>query len=124
MSDPLPAPVPDCTQCSEIQQLQGQVRQLQERVRELEARLNTHSGNSSLPPSANPPSAPKPPSKLPTGQRPGGQHGRPPAGITTDLDGNARFVDDLATVEERQRRGADRGYGRLRHLPAMLQRRG
>jgi transposase len=88
MSDPVPAPASGCPQCAEfaklvlqlqaqIQQLQGQVRQLETEVRELRARLNTHSGNSSLPPSANPPSAPKPPAKPPTGRKPGGQPGHP-----------------------------------------------
>ena len=70
-------PTPNCTQCTEIQQLQAQVAQLQAEVRELRARLNTHSRNSSLPPSANPPSAPKFPPKLPTGRKPGGQPGHP-----------------------------------------------
>lgn len=53
------------------------LREQDRRIGELEARLNTHSGNSSLPPSANPPSAPKPPPKPPTGRKPGGQPGHP-----------------------------------------------
>ena len=48
---------------------------LQAEVRDLRAKLNTHSGNSSLPPSANPPSAPKPLPKPPSGRKPGGQPG-------------------------------------------------
>ena len=50
---------------TQVQLLQAQVAQLQTEVRELRARLNMHSGNSSLPPSANPPSTPKPPPKPP-----------------------------------------------------------
>jgi len=46
-------------------------------VAELRARLGQHSGNSSLPPSANPPAAPKPVVKEPTGRAPGGQPGHP-----------------------------------------------
>ena len=74
MSDPLPTAASGCPQCAKLAELVGQ---LQAEVRELHARLNTHSGNSSLPPSANPPSAPKPPPKLPTGRKPGGQPGHP-----------------------------------------------
>ena len=81
MNDPVPVPAPGCPQCAEfaklVMQLLAQIQQLQERVRELEARLNTHSGNSSLPPSANPPQAPKRPSKPSTGRKPGGQPGHP-----------------------------------------------
>lgn len=55
--------------------MRAQIAELQAAVRELKARLNTHSGNSSLPPSANPPDAPKPPSKAPTGRKAGGQPG-------------------------------------------------
>ena len=77
----MPMPAPDCPRCAElaklVEELQLQIRQLQAEVRELRARLNTHSGNSSLPPSANPPSAPKPPAKPPTGRKPGGQPGHP-----------------------------------------------
>jgi transposase len=60
-----------------VEQLQAQVKALQAEVRDLKARLNTHSGNSSLPPSANPPGAPKPPPKPPTGRKSGGQPGHP-----------------------------------------------
>ena len=60
-----------------MQTLQAQVEQLKSKIRELEARLNTHSGNSSLPPSANPPSAPKAPPRTPSGRKPGGQPGHP-----------------------------------------------
>lgn len=57
--------------------------QLLERVRDLEARLKQHSGNSSLPPSADPPSAPPRPTKTPRGRKAGGQPGHP--GVTRDL---------------------------------------
>lgn len=81
MSEPLPSPAPGCLQCDRltklVMQLIAQIQQLQGRVHELEARLHTHSGNSSLPPSANPPSTPKPPPKPPTGRKPGGQPGHP-----------------------------------------------
>lgn len=65
-------PATECTRCAELAKL---VQELQAEVRQLRAQLNTHSGNSSLPPSANPPSAPKPPAKPPTGRKPGGQPG-------------------------------------------------
>jgi transposase len=58
-----------------VEELQSQVKELKSKIRDLEARLNTHSGNSSLPPSANPPGAPKFPPKPPTGRKPGGQPG-------------------------------------------------
>ena len=81
MSDSLPVPASGCPECAKLLELvvtlQAQVVQLQAEVRELRARLNIHSGNSSLPPSANPPSAPKPPPKPPTGRKPGGQPGHP-----------------------------------------------
>ena len=75
----MPKPMSGCPQCAEfakvVAELQTQIKELRSEVRELKARLNTHSGNSSLPPSANPPSAPPPPPKAPTGRRPGGQPG-------------------------------------------------
>ncbi len=81
MDDAIPEPAPGCPQCAKlaelVRQLLARVAQLEAKVRELEARLKTHSGNSSLPPSANPPSAPKPPPKPPTGRKPGGQPGHP-----------------------------------------------
>jgi transposase len=58
-----------------VAELQIQIKELRAEVQELKARLNTHSGNSSLPPSANPPSAPPPQPKPPTGRKPGGQPG-------------------------------------------------
>jgi transposase len=71
---------------------QLQLDELRAQVRDLKAKLNTHSGNSSLPPSANPPSAPKFPPKPPTGRKPGGQPGhkgharvRLPAGRVKDV---------------------------------------
>ena len=81
MSDSLPVAAQGCSQCAQfaklVVDLQAQLAALQAKVRELEARLNTHSGNSSLPPSANPPGAPKAPPKPPTGRKPGGQPGHP-----------------------------------------------
>ena len=69
---------PQCVQLAKlVQTLQSQVEELKSKIRDLEARLNTHSGNSSLPPSANPPSAPKAPRKPPSGRNPGGQPGHP-----------------------------------------------
>ena len=81
MSESYPTPAAACPQCVQlaklVQTLQSQVEELKSKIRELEARLNTHSGNSSLPPSANPPSAPKPPPRTPSGRKPGGQPGHP-----------------------------------------------
>ena len=55
MSDSLPLPAPGCPQCAKlaelVRQLPARVAQLEAEVRELRARLNTHSGNSSVPPS-------------------------------------------------------------------------
>jgi len=72
-------PASGCPQCAQfadlVKQLQLQVNELQSQVRELKARLNTHSGNSSLPPSANPPNAPKLPPKPPSSRKSGGQPG-------------------------------------------------
>ena len=77
----MPIPAPGCPQCAilakMVEELQTQVQTLQAEIRELKARLNTHSGNSSLPPSANPPGVPKPPPKPPTGRKSGGQPGHP-----------------------------------------------
>jgi transposase len=50
------------------------IAQLEQRVSELEARLNRHSGNSSLPPSQDPPQAPRN-RKEKSGRKPGGQKG-------------------------------------------------
>ena len=70
-----------CPQCAKlielVMALQARTAQVEAEVHELRARLNMHSGSSSLPPSANPPSAPKPPPKPPTGRKPGGQPGHP-----------------------------------------------
>src|SRR5665213_263549 len=79
MNEVTPKPAPGCPQCAElakmVAELQTQIQVLQAQVRELKARLDTHSGNSSLPPSANPPGAPPPAAKPPTGRKPGGQPG-------------------------------------------------
>ena len=86
VSDSTPDPVPDCPRCvqlaklvlelqSQVVELQTQARLFLAEIRDLKAKLNTHSGNSSLPPSANPPGAPKLPPKPPTGRKPGGQPG-------------------------------------------------
>jgi len=79
MTDSVPEPAPGCLPCAKllelVSQLLARVAQLEAEVRELRARLNMHSGNSSLPPSANPPSAPKFPPKPPSGRKPGGQPG-------------------------------------------------
>ena len=80
------SPVSECPRCVQLARLvaelqshalefQAEVKRLHSRIRDLEAKLNTHSGNSSLPPSANPPGAPKFPPKPPTGRKPGGQPG-------------------------------------------------
>ena len=79
MNEPTPISAPDCPQCARFAKLlaeqQTQLDECRAKIRDLEARLNTHSGNSSLPPSANPPSAPKFPPRPPTGRKPGGQPG-------------------------------------------------
>ena len=87
VSDPTPdSPFPECPHCvqliglvaqlqSQVLEFQAEVKRLHSRIRDLEAKLNTHSGNSSLPPSANPPGAPKFPPRQPTGRKPGGQPG-------------------------------------------------
>jgi transposase len=71
-----------CPGCQErdahIRELEGRVDQLEALVRDLQARLATHAGNSSTPPSANPPGAPKPVTKKPTGRRRGAQPGQEP----------------------------------------------
>jgi len=94
MNEVTPKSVPGCPQCAElarvVAELKAEIQTLRAEVRELKARLHTHSGNSSLPPSANPPSAPPPVPKAPTGRKPGGQEGHeghvrvrlPPARVT------------------------------------------
>lgn len=81
MNDSLPAPAAGCPRCVALAEiivpLQAHVAQLEAEVQDLRARLHLHSGNSSLPPSANPPSAPAPVAKPPTGRKPGGQPGHP-----------------------------------------------
>ena len=81
VSECLPIAAHGCSQCAQfaklVAELQAQLQALQAEVRELKARVNTHSGNSSLPPSANPPSAPKSPPKPHSGRKPGGQPGHP-----------------------------------------------
>ena len=70
---------PGCASCAAfatlVAQLRAEMAALRAEVADLKARLDTHSGNSSVPPSADPPGAPKPPPKPPTGRRPGGQAG-------------------------------------------------
>ena len=51
------------------------MRHLEEELAEIRRQLNRHSGNSSIPPSANPPWAPRPVTKKPTGRSPGAQPG-------------------------------------------------
>lgn len=73
---------PVCLGCCQrdalIAELQRQLADLTAEVRDLKARLATHSGNSSLPPSANPLGAPKPVVKKKSKRRRGGQAGHPP----------------------------------------------
>jgi transposase len=57
-----------------LRQALARIAQLEQRVSELEARLNRHSGNSSLPPSQDPPRSPKK-RKEKSGRKPGGQKG-------------------------------------------------
>jgi transposase len=57
-----------------LRQALERIAQLEQRVNELEARLNRHSGNSSLPPSQDPPQAPRN-RKDKSGRKPGGQKG-------------------------------------------------
>jgi transposase len=64
--------------CPECRLRDARIADLERRVAELEARLNTHSGNSSVPPSANPLGAPKPVRKKKSKRKPGGQPGHPP----------------------------------------------
>jgi transposase len=56
MSEPNPAPNPDCPSCI---LLLRRIEELEAIVRDLQARLNQNSSNSSIPPSANPLGAPK-----------------------------------------------------------------
>ena len=84
VSDSTPDFLPECPRCVQlgklVLELQSQVVELQSQaklfiaeIRDLKSKLNTHSGNSSLPPSANPPGTPKFPPRPPTGRKPGGQ---------------------------------------------------
>src|ERR1041384_98087 len=66
------------TGCPECRVREARIAELERRVAELEARLNTHSSNSSVPPSANPLGAPKPVVKKKSKRKPGGQPGHPP----------------------------------------------
>ena len=74
--------VPVCLGCRERDarnaQLERRVAELELLVRDLTARLNVHSSNSSLPPSANPLGAPKPVVKKKSKRKRGGQPGHPP----------------------------------------------
>jgi transposase len=63
---------PSCPECDRLRQ---RVAQLEATVAQLEQRLGNHSGNSSIPPSANPPHAPRPKPKAPSKRRRGGQPG-------------------------------------------------
>jgi transposase len=73
---------PLCPGCRErdtrLATLEQQIAELQTQVRELTAQLGAHSGNSSLPPSANPLGAPKPVLKKKSKRRRGGQPKHPP----------------------------------------------
>ena len=73
---------PLCPGCRErdarIAALEQRVAELESLVRDLLTRLGAHSGNSSLPPSANPLGAPKPVIKKKSNRRPGGQPGHEP----------------------------------------------
>src|SRR6267378_580021 len=64
--------------CPDCRVRDARLAELERRVAEREARLNTHSGNSSVPPSANPLGAPKPVRKKKSKRKPGGQPGHPP----------------------------------------------
>jgi transposase len=75
---------PRCPGCLErddvIAQLRTQLKHTQKRLRKLLERSRRHSGNSSIPPSANPLGAPKPQAqKKPSGRKRGGQPNHPPA---------------------------------------------
>ena len=63
---------PDCPECERLRQ---RVATLEATVAKLEQRLGNHSGNSSIPPSADPPHAPRPQRKPPSKRRRGGQPG-------------------------------------------------
>lgn len=69
----------DCPECARLRervaQLEGLVARLEATVATLRDRLDNHSGNSSIPPSANPPHAPRPASKPKSGRKRGGQPG-------------------------------------------------
>src|SRR5258708_31708759 len=74
-----PALCPGCRERDvRIGALERRVAELEALVRDLLARLGAHSGNSSLPPSANPLGAPKPVVKKKSQRRPGGQPGHEP----------------------------------------------
>src|SRR5882672_8876554 len=64
--------------CPDCRVRDARIAELERRVADLEARLNTHSGNSSVPPSVNPLGAPKPVAKKKSKRKPGGQPGHPP----------------------------------------------
>jgi transposase len=102
----MPVPAAGCAQCAElakrVAEQQSRLDALGAELRDLKARLNTHSGNSSLPPSANPPGAPKFPPKAPTGRKPGGQPGH--------------------KGHSRERLPAERVNEVVRYIPAACQR--
>src|SRR4051812_223498 len=72
MSDSTSISAPECPECA---RLRLRVAELEATVARLEGRLGNHSGNSSIPPSANPPHAPKPKPKSRSKRRRGGQPG-------------------------------------------------
>src|SRR2546426_5679660 len=69
------SPTTSVAGCSNCVRLERELHELRAELAELRRQINRHSGNSSLPPSANPPWAPGRGGKTPTGRKPGGQRG-------------------------------------------------